>query len=268
MGGGLAGQHHSCGHCSNLIAPLSPFVPHVPVFQSKKKMLANIGASPITVEWCYQGDRIQLHIQGDEVRAFGSNLEERTEQLGPQLTASICKAVQGHSGGLIIDAIIQGLAKEKEADDNKVEPPCTGHDTLDKLAGSPPGAIDSEIAALQAKIAAVKRMRREKIVNSGPRLVAFDLLWDGEKSLMGYCLKSRREQLRAVFKESPLQLTLARSRDFPAGEHPTLQSINTMMQEAVGSGVSTGLVFKCLHSPYEAGRRSGAWQILGNTSDS
>jgi len=243
--------------------PIRPML--APTFHSKKRILSNISAIPITTEWCYDGERLQLHVQGDEVRAFGLDLQERTEKLGSELIASILKAVQGHNEGLIIDAIIQGLSKEKE-DTDKVDTSHMSHENLDKLASLPQDMISPEIAALEAKLAALKRSKREAILNKGPRIIAFDLLWLGANSLMGYCLKSRREQLRTVFKESAPQVTLVRSRDFTADEHPNPEYIDTMMHEAVASGCVKGLLFKSLDSPYETGRRSGGWQILAKST--
>lgn len=82
---------------------------------------------------------------------------------------------------------------------------------------------------------------------------------------MGCCLKSRREWLHTVFKESAPQLTLVRSQDFTKDGHLTPQYINTMMHEAMVSGVAKGLLFKSLDSVYEAGCRSEGWQIHSNT---
>jgi len=236
-----------------------------------------------TVEWCYKGERIQLHVQNGEVKAFGTDLQDRTELLGSDLIAPICQAVQGHNGGLIIDAVLQGVGNEKDITDKlpgvEKENDITdqsqtrvNHETLDKLVSLPQNMVEPEIAALEAKLAALKRGRREAAMNGpknteGPHLVAFDLLWKGTESLMGYSLKSRREHLRALFKEISPQLTLAQCKDFEEGALPDQQRINAMMREAVANGVATGLLFKSLCSPYEAGRQSGAWVRAMPTSE-
>merc|ERR1712151_431690 len=185
--------------------------------------------------------------------------------LGSDLILSILKAVQNHSDGLIIDAVIQGLSKEKEIG-NKVEAPHMSHENLDKLAKLPQDKINPEIAALEAKLAALKRSKREAVLNKGPRIIAFDLLWLGANSLMGYSLKSRREQLRTVFKENAPQFTVVQSRDFTADDHPSPEYVDTMMHEAVANGGARGLVFKSLESPYEAGRQSRGWKILSKSA--
>merc|ERR1712151_485527 len=117
----------------------------------------------------------------------------------------------------------------------------------------------------EAKLAALKRSKREAALNKGPRLIAFDLLWMGANSLMGYSLKSRREQLRAVFKENAPQFTLVQCRDFTAVDHPSPEYVDTMIHEAANGG-ARGLVFKSLESPYEAGRQSREWKILSKSA--
>merc|ERR1719210_2797251 len=58
-------------------------VPILPMYASaslsKRKVMASVNSSPMTAEWCYHGDRIQLHVQNGEVKAFGSDQQEMTE---------------------------------------------------------------------------------------------------------------------------------------------------------------------------------------------
>jgi len=226
---------------------------------AKRNVLTNVSSGPITAEWYYHGERIQLHVQGGEVKAFGYNQEEMTELLGLRLTAAFREALRGQGNELIIDAVIQGIDRTKVTSD-KEDTPVMTHDILDQLAGLPEDAIDPEIAALEAKLKALKKLRREGATNSGPRLIVFDLLWKDGELLTGHCLKVRRTQLQALLSDNPPLLTLARSQDFEA--HPDTKHLTTMLNDANASGLATGFVLKRLNAPYEAGRRSVTWQIL------
>lgn len=238
-------------------------VPILPMYASaslsKRKVMTSVTSSPMTAEWCYHGERIQLHVQNGEVKAFGSDQQELTELLGLRLTASLREALRGQSTELIIDAVIQGIDRAKVIGD-KGNTSVRTHDILDQLAGLPQDTVDPEIAALEAKLKALKKLKRETMTNGGPRLIIFDLLWKDGDLLTGYCLKVRRKQLHAIFKDNPPLFTLAMCRDFKA--YPDTQCLATMLTDAVASGLATGLVLKRLNASYEAGRRSGAWQIL------
>jgi len=253
-------SHESFGRAcvAALGVPMLPM--RVSATSSTQRALANACSGPITAEWCYHGERIQLHVHGGEVRAFGADRQDVTELIGLRLAAAIREALSGQGSDLVVDAVVQGIDRRAMATGDREDAPVVSHSILDQLAGVPEDKVDPEIAALEAQLKALKKLRRESASNGGPRLFVFDLLWRDGELLTGHCLKVRRAQLHALFKDNPPMVTFAKGQDFEV--HPGEKSLAALLNDAVASGHAMGIVLKGLDSPYEAGRRSGAWQAL------
>jgi DNA ligase-1 len=179
---------------------------------------ADVGAAleatgEASVEWKLDGARIQVHVQGEEVRVYTRNLNDVTSRL-PGIV-SLVRTFPATA--LVLDGEAIGLAEDERPD--------RFQDTMSRFGSQTDGAA----AVLVARF--------------------FDCLHrDGEDLLD----RPLRERL-AILDEVVGAAAMPRIATTDAGE--AARFLETSL--ALGH---EGVMVKALDSPYEAGRRGGAWR--------
>jgi DNA ligase-1 len=187
-----------------------------------KKVIEKMGE--VDVQYKYDGFRVQIHKNGDEVRMFSRNLEEMTHMF-PELIQGTLKQVKAKT--VILDS--EALAYNPESE---------------------------EFLPFQET---TKRRRKHGIEEAQKALplksFVFDILYlDGEQLLD----KPLTERMKILDKVLPENDILIRTKNQTVTEAKVLQGI---LDDAISKGLE-GVVIKKLQSPYEAGGRNFNWVKL------
>lgn len=170
----------------------------------------------------FDGIRAQAHFDRGEARIFSRGLEDVTGAF-PELAAA-CARLPG-SG--VIDGEILGWQHERAL----------------------------PFVFFQQRLS--RKRPSEELVRAVPvALVAYDLLYRDGTLLLDRPIEERRARLEALLANVPPPLLLAEQR-----RADDLDGIDALFHEARGRA-NEGLVLKARGSPYEPGRRSGAWRKL------
>ncbi|HUD09234.1 MAG TPA: ATP-dependent DNA ligase [Patescibacteria group bacterium] len=178
----------------------------------------------VDAQYKYDGFRVQLHKNGDEIRMFSRNLEEMTHMF-PELTEAVKKQIKAKA--IILDS--EALAYNPESE---------------------------EFLPFQET---TKRRRKHGIAEMAAKLplkaFVFDILYKDGESLIDLPLTKRMEILKEVLPEDDV---LIRTKNQTIKDAKTL---SLLLEDAISKGLE-GLVIKKLESPYEAGARNFNWVKL------
>ncbi len=179
---------------------------------------------PCAIEYKYDGERIQAHKRGAEVKLFSRRLEDISHQY-PDVVELLRGTIK--TG----DAIFEMECIAVEADTGEIRP-------------------FQDLMQRRRKYE-IERVMREIPVN----LKLFDVLFIDRRDLMDSPYKERRAVLeKMVKKDDRVQLSkmiLAKSSE----------DIERFFEEAISDGME-GVMVKMLDSEYEAGARSFRWVKL------
>jgi len=184
----------------------------------------------VDVQYKYDGFRVQIHKNGNEIRMFSRNLEEMTHMF-PELTEAAKKQIKADSA--ILDS--------------------------EALAYNP---LSEEFLPFQET---TKRRRKHNILEMAGKLplkaFVFDILYKDGKQLLDEPLKKRMEILKETLQQAQGEQNndvLIRTKNQTVTDAKTL---GILLEDAISKGLE-GLVVKRLESPYEAGGRNFNWVKL------
>ena len=178
----------------------------------------------VDVQYKYDGFRVQIHKNKDDIRMFSRNLEEMTHMF-PELTKAARKQIKADS--VILDS--EALAYNPESE---------------------------EFLPFQET---TKRRRKHGIEEMAGKLplkaFVFDILYKNGKQLLDEPLKKRMEILKETLPEDGV---LIRTKNQTITDS---KALGILLEDAISKGLE-GLVVKRLESPYEAGGRNFNWVKL------
>ncbi len=178
----------------------------------------------VDAQYKYDGFRVQIHKDGDNVRIFSRNLEETTHMF-PELIEATRKQIMARTAILDGEAIAYHPASE-------------------------------EFLPFQET---TKRRRKHNIEETAKELplkaFIFDILYKNDKSLLDEPLTSRLKIMQETI-DGQETLIPAKSQDISDPK-----KLAFLLEDAISRGLE-GLVVKKLDSPYEAGGRNFNWVKL------
>jgi DNA ligase-1 len=178
----------------------------------------------VDAQYKYDGFRVQIHKNGEDVRIFSRNLEEMTHMF-PELLEAARQQVKAET------AILDGEA----------------------IAFNPDS---EEFLPFQET---TKRRRKHNIEETAKELplkaFIFDILYKDNKSLLDAPLTTRLRLLQETIEGNDVLIpTTSQKIDDP-------KVLLVMLEDAISRGLE-GVVIKKLDSPYEAGGRNFNWVKL------
>lgn len=197
--------------------------------ENPREAIASLGA-PILLQYKYDGFRVEIHKQDDEIQIFTRRLENVTKQF-PDIVESVRSSVTANE--VILDA--EAIAIDKETGEYK-----------------PFQDVSQRIR---------RKYNIEEIAEKLPVDVrVFDVLYvDGEEQLE-QPLSKRHEQLQSIINEQPR---------FGVANTLITDDVNeaeSFFAQARRAGTE-GLFAKKIDSVYQPGTRVGNWQKLKETME-
>ena len=178
----------------------------------------------VDVQYKYDGFRVQIHKNGDEIRMFSRNLEEMTHMF-PELTKAAREQIKAKSA--ILDS--EALAYNPESE---------------------------EFLPFQETTKRRRKHGIEELAKTLPlKAFVFDILYKNGKQLLDDPLTKRMEILSQTIKEDDV---LIRTKNQTIKDP---KQLGILLEDAISKGLE-GLVVKRLDSPYEAGGRNFNWVKL------
>ena len=178
----------------------------------------------VDVQYKFDGFRVQIHKNGDEVRMFSRNLEEMTHMF-PELITAVKKQIKAKT--IILDS--EALAYNPESE---------------------------EFLPFQETTKRRRKHGIEEMAKSLPlKAFVFDILYKDGKGLLDLPLSKRMELLKEVLPEDDV---LIRTKNQTIKDP---KALSLLLEDAISKGLE-GLVVKKLESPYEAGGRNFNWVKL------
>ena len=175
-------------------------------------------------EYKLDGERVQLHIEGQKVVLFSRSLENISSYY-PDIIEKIPKAVQGDN--IILEAEVVAINEN------------TG-----------------EFLPFQELMHRRRKYKIEKAVTKYPITVNFfDILYHNGKSCLELAYKKRREKLEKQVKEDEF------AKYIPMCIVKNENEVAEFMENSINAG-SEGLMLKMLDKPYQAGSRGSHWLKL------
>jgi DNA ligase-1 len=187
-------------------------------------------------EYKYDGFRIQVHVDGDDVTLFTRRLEDVTAQF-PDVVRAVEAGVE--SGALVLDGELVGYTPETVAAAPRERDPLAFQRLSRRIKR------ESEVEAVARELPVVVH--------------AFDCLYDGE-SLLSAPLRERRDRLDAV-TEAVSPAPAEGVAGFEGARAATVEADSpangkALYQEAIEAG-HEGLMLKNPGAAYQPGRRVG-----------
>lgn len=187
-----------------------------------EKVIEKMGE--VDVQYKYDGFRVQIHKDGNEIRMFSRNLEEMTDMF-PELTIAARQQIKAKSVILDSEALAYNPASE-------------------------------EFLPFQET---TKRRRKHNITEMAEKLplkaFVFDILYKDGKQLLDEPLRKRMELLKEVITDDDV---LIKTKNQTIKDP---KSLSILLEDAISKGLE-GLVVKRLESGYEAGGRNFNWVKL------
>ncbi|MDH3515535.1 MAG: ATP-dependent DNA ligase [Nitrosopumilus sp.] len=175
-------------------------------------------------EYKLDGERVQLHIEGQKVVLFSRSLENISSYY-PDIIEKIPKSVQGDN--MILEAEVVAINEN------------TG-----------------EFLPFQELMHRRRKYKIEKAVTKYPITVNFfDILYHNGKSCLKLAYKKRREKLENQVKEDEF------AKCIPMCIIRNENELAEFMENSINAG-SEGLMLKMLDKPYQAGSRGSHWLKL------
>ncbi|MCV0409667.1 ATP-dependent DNA ligase [Nitrosopumilus sp.] len=191
--------------------------------KSEEEAMEKMGKE-FAAEYKLDGERVQLHIEGEKVVLFSRSLENISSYY-PDIIERIPKAVQADN--IILEA--EAVAMNEN----------TG-----------------EFLPFQELMHRRRKYKIEKAVTQYPISVnLFDVLYCNGKSCLELSYKNRREKLEKTVKEDEfvkyIPMTIVKNKN----------EIEDFMENGINAG-SEGLMLKMMDKPYQAGSRGNYWLKL------
>lgn len=191
--------------------------------KSEEEAVEKMG-NEFAAEYKLDGERVQLHIEGDKVVLFSRSLENISSYY-PDIIEKIPNAIQAENAILEAEAV-----------------------AINENTG--------EFLPFQELMHRRRKYKIEKAVTQYPITVNFfDILYCNGKSCLEMDYKSRREKLEKIVKEDDyakhIPMTIVRNTN----------DIEDFLENSINSG-SEGLMLKMLDKPYQAGSRGNYWLKL------
>ncbi len=188
-----------------------------------KTILEKFGGE-VHIQYKYDGFRVQIHKNGDQVRLFSRNLEETTAMM-PEIIEGVRKQIKAKTA--ILDS--EALAFNPQSE---------------------------EFLPFQET---TKRRRKYKVAEMAIELplkaFVFDVMYLDGRSLIDLSLRDRMRRLKEVITGD--EVLIAQPGEFTKSE----ERINELFNDAITKGLE-GLVCKKPDSTYEAGARNFNWVKL------
>ncbi|MBT8172509.1 MAG: ATP-dependent DNA ligase [Nitrosopumilus sp.] len=191
--------------------------------KSEEEAMEKMGKE-FAAEYKLDGERVQLHIEGNKVVLYSRSLENISSYY-PDIIEKIPKAIQADN--IILEA--EAVAMNEN----------TG-----------------EFLPFQELMHRRRKYKIEKAVTQYPISVnLFDILYCNGKSCLELSYKDRREKLEKVVKEDEfvkyIPMTIVKNE----------VEVEDFMENSINAG-SEGLMLKMLDKPYQAGSRGNYWLKL------
>ncbi len=191
--------------------------------KSEEEAMEKMGKE-FAAEYKLDGERVQLHIEGNKVVLYSRSLENISSYY-PDIIEKIPKAIQAEN--IILEA--EAVAMNEN----------TG-----------------EFLPFQELMHRRRKYKIEKAVTQYPISVnLFDILYCNGKSCLELSYKDRREKLEKVVKEDEfvkyIPMTIVKNE----------VEVEDFMENSINAG-SEGLMLKMLDKPYQAGSRGNYWLKL------
>ena len=191
--------------------------------KSETEAIEKIG-NEFAAEYKLDGERVQLHIEGEKVALFSRSLE-RIESYYPDIIEKIPKNIQADN--IILEAEAVAINEN------------TG-----------------EFLPFQELMHRRRKYKIEKAVTEYPISVNFfDVLYCNGKNCTELSYKERREILEKHVKEDEF------AKYIPMNIVKNKNEIEDFMENSINAG-SEGLMLKMLDKPYQAGSRGSHWLKL------
>ncbi|KAF6244266.1 ATP-dependent DNA ligase [Nitrosopumilus sp. b2] len=191
--------------------------------KSEQEAIEKMGEE-FAAEYKLDGERVQLHIEGDKVVLFSRSLENISSYY-PDIIEKIPKAIQAEN--IILEA--EAVAVNEN----------TG-----------------EFLPFQELMHRRRKHKIEKAVTQYPITVnLFDILYCNGKSCLELDYKERREKMEKVVKEDEFV------KHIPMAIVKNENGIEDFFENSINAG-SEGLMLKMLDKPYQAGSRGSHWLKL------
>ncbi|RMW37056.1 MAG: ATP-dependent DNA ligase [Nitrosopumilus sp.] len=191
--------------------------------KSEQEAIEKMG-NEFAAEYKLDGERVQLHIEGDKVVLFSRSLENISSYY-PDIIEKIPKAIQAENIVLEAEAV-----------------------AINENTG--------EFLPFQELMHRRRKYKIEKAVTQYPITVnLFDVLYCNGKSCLDMDYRERREKMEKVVKEDDfvkhIPMTIVKNEN----------DIEDFFENSINAG-SEGLMLKTLNSPYQAGSRGSYWLKL------
>ena len=191
--------------------------------KSEEEAIEKIGTA-FAAEYKLDGERVQLHIEGEKMELFSRSLENISNYY-PDIIEKIPKNIQVDN--IIVEAEIVAVNEN------------TG-----------------EFLPFQELMHRRRKHKIEKAVTQYPITVNFfDILYCNGKSCLELNYKDRRKKLEKSVKEDDF------AKYVPMSIVTNKNEIEDFMENSINAG-SEGLMLKMLDKPYQAGSRGSHWLKL------
>ena len=191
--------------------------------KSEKEAVEKMG-NEFAAEYKLDGERVQLHIEGQKVVLFSRSLENISNYY-PDIIEKIPQSVQGDN--IILEAEVVAINEN------------TG-----------------EFLPFQELMHRRRKHKIEKAVTKYPITVNFfDILYHNGESCLELAYKKRREKLEKQVKEDVF------AKYIPMCIVRNENEVTEFMESSINAG-SEGLMLKMLDKPYQAGSRGSHWLKL------
>ncbi len=175
-------------------------------------------------EYKLDGERVQIHIEGEKVELFSRSLEKISNYY-PDIIENIPKTIQADNVILEAEAV-----------------------AINENTG--------EFLPFQELMHRRRKYKIEKAVTQYPITVNFfDILYHNGKSCLELDYKNRREKLEKIVKEGNF------AKYIPMVIVKNKNEIEDFLENSINAG-SEGLMLKMLDKPYKAGSRGSHWLKL------
>jgi DNA ligase-1 len=175
-------------------------------------------------EYKLDGERVQIHIEGEKVELFSRSLEKISNYY-PDIIENISKTIQADNVILEAEAV-----------------------AINENTG--------EFLPFQELMHRRRKYKIEKAVTQYPITVNFfDILYHNGKSCLELDYKNRREKLEKIVKEGNF------AKYIPMVIVKNKNEIEDFFENSINAG-SEGLMLKMLDKPYKAGSRGSHWLKL------
>ncbi|WP_299292062.1 ATP-dependent DNA ligase [Nitrosopumilus sp.] len=191
--------------------------------KSQEESVERLGNN-FAAEYKLDGERVQLHVEGDKVVLYSRSLENISSYY-PDIIEKIPKSIQADNAILEAEAV-----------------------AINENTG--------EFLPFQELMHRRRKYKIEKAVTQYPITVNFfDILFCNDKSCLDLSYKERREKLEKIVKEDEY------AKHIPMAIVNNENDVEEFLENSINAG-SEGLMLKMLDKPYQAGSRGSYWLKL------